>query len=153
MIRRPPRSTLSLHDALPISPTFKSFTLLVACPFRNFCRSAPVRHRRDRKLKSRTPTVSRNARCSAGGSPRSEEHTSELQSRSDLVCRLLLEKKKKNRRRIDICSNSPHVNLLRCDRNSHAVLHTYIRIPTDQSAIYAKRLCQPFALHTCAQQD
>src|SRR5207249_5811009 len=30
-----------------------------------------------------------------GGSPRSEEHTSELQSRFDLVCRLLLEKKKK----------------------------------------------------------
>src|SRR2546421_3435736 len=30
----------------------------------------------------------------AGGDPRSEEHTSELQSRSDLVCRLLLEKKK-----------------------------------------------------------
>src|SRR2546421_2220871 len=33
----------------------------------------------------------------AGGQYRSEEHTSELQSRSDLVCRLLLEKKKKNK--------------------------------------------------------
>src|SRR2546428_1955678 len=33
----------------------------------------------------------------AGGSARSEEHTSELQSRSDLVCRLLLEKKKKKK--------------------------------------------------------
>src|SRR6478672_11226861 len=38
---------------------------------------------------------SANARVRAGAS-RSEEHTSELQSRSDLVCRLLLEKKKKN---------------------------------------------------------
>src|SRR2546421_3209096 len=34
--------------------------------------------------------------ASAVAAPRSEEHTSELQSRSDLVCRLLLEKKKKN---------------------------------------------------------
>src|SRR5437667_7443431 len=34
--------------------------------------------------------------CTASSSPRSEEHTSELQSHHDLVCRLLLEKKKKN---------------------------------------------------------
>src|SRR5690606_41771919 len=34
-------------------------------------------------------------RCTAGDAPRSEEHTSELQSRENLVCRLLLEKKKK----------------------------------------------------------
>src|SRR5438874_4439830 len=33
-------------------------------------------------------------RCTSGATPRSEEHTSELQSRRDLVCRLLLEKKK-----------------------------------------------------------
>src|SRR5215471_21222418 len=56
--------TLSLHDALPISP--------------------PHRWRSDRK----SPAHPRSAR--------SEEHTSELQSRRDLVCRLLLEKKKKN---------------------------------------------------------
>src|SRR2546427_9621522 len=36
-----------------------------------------------------------------GGDLRSEEHTSELQSQSNLVCRLLLEKKKKNKRRRD----------------------------------------------------
>src|SRR5206468_11516626 len=35
--------------------------------------------------------------CGVRGNPRSEEHTSELQSRSDLVCRLLLEKKKKTK--------------------------------------------------------
>src|SRR5207249_10796511 len=71
--------TLSLHDALPISPR----------PFA--CRSAGC---------------ARGAPGSGGSSPRpcpgppgregrSEEHTSELQSRFDLVCRLLLEKKKK----------------------------------------------------------
>src|SRR5215204_7720843 len=68
MIRRPPRSTpLSLHDALPISY-----------------------EPRDRV---RQPTVELVGRL--GCPPRSEEHTSELQSHSDLVCRLLLEKKKK----------------------------------------------------------
>src|SRR6266496_6054615 len=36
--------------------------------------------------------------CGRHGSPRSEEHTSELQSRRDLVCRLLLEKKKKKQK-------------------------------------------------------
>src|SRR3989442_10266727 len=72
--------TLSLHDALPI--------------YRGFSRAR-------RKTRSR---ISRRPRCSAGidaWSPRggrthvrSEEHTSELQSRPHLVCRLLLEKKK-----------------------------------------------------------
>src|SRR5204863_9797201 len=57
-------STLSLHDALPISPGAG-------------CSCWPAR---------RTPK--------RAGSRRSEEHTSELQSRRDLVCRLLLEKKK-----------------------------------------------------------
>src|SRR5436190_3190024 len=62
--------TLSLHDALPIS--------------RRAASASPGR--------SRNPSSS-GPRCS---SARSEEHTSELQSHSDLVCRLLLEKKKKN---------------------------------------------------------
>src|SRR2546430_10446515 len=64
--------TLSLHDALPIS----------------------VRHPRHRRARP-----GRQFRVgSAGLSPRSEEHTSELQSQSNLVCRLLLEKKKTNYR-------------------------------------------------------
>src|SRR5206468_10619734 len=60
--------TLSLHDALPIY----------------------VRHRKDYATEwaCRSP-------CGGWARSRSEEHTSELQSRSDLVCRLLLEKKKK----------------------------------------------------------
>src|SRR2546430_11491813 len=71
MIRRPPRSTLfPLHDALPISRSRRS-----ACPSARR-RSAPI--------------------CIVPGihAQRSEEHTSELQSQSNLVCRLLLEKKK-----------------------------------------------------------
>src|SRR5258708_38485897 len=63
--------TLSLHDALPISATF-NYTVSVA-------QSAAIG--------SRTATLTVNAR--------SEEHTSELQSPDHLVCRLLLEKKKK----------------------------------------------------------
>src|SRR2546429_7438707 len=79
--------TLSLHDALPIS----------GGSTRSTCRSplgAPFR--------SISPTgrpVSIEA--SSAGLPRSEEHTSELQSRLHLVCRLLLEKKKKRRHKKD----------------------------------------------------
>src|SRR5437868_9632561 len=77
MIPRPPRSTLFPYTTLFRSP---------AC-----CRKSSSRRWR------LTPRTVRAARphviaCSA----RSEEHTSELQSRFDLVCRLLLEKKKKN---------------------------------------------------------
>src|SRR5207249_9876468 len=63
--------TLSLHDALPI----------LGMSMRTPTTRSPARTR------SRTVTPR---------SSRSEEHTSELQSRFDLVCRLLLEKKKKN---------------------------------------------------------
>src|SRR5438105_7282988 len=62
--------TLPLHDALPISGSRRP-------------RPSPGRPRRTRPSPSRAWA-------------RSEEHTSELQSRVDLVCRLLLEKKKKN---------------------------------------------------------
>src|SRR2546427_6619527 len=72
--------TLSLHDALPISPSRKAT-------------------KRPRSRSSNSPTTSDPSvpdtsvrRCQ---SSRSEEHTSELQSQSNLVCRLLLEKKKK----------------------------------------------------------
>src|SRR5688572_33117142 len=68
--------TLSLHDALPIL----------------------------RRRWRRNPTACRcsastalESRCAGRGISRSEEHTSELQSQSNLVCRLLLEKKKKKK--------------------------------------------------------
>src|SRR5687768_18525594 len=80
------RYTLSLHDALPI------------CSADGGCRhyeSTAVgeeRERSDRAARSRSPPFRETAR----GGRRSEEHTSELQSRLHLVCRLLPEKKKIN---------------------------------------------------------
>src|SRR5204863_7857937 len=72
--------TLSLHDALPISWS--------RAPSRCFSSTtSPAAN------STRTPR-----RRSSPAWPRSEEHTSELQSRRDLVCRLLLEKKKKHRK-------------------------------------------------------
>src|SRR3712207_8136610 len=74
---------LSLHDALPIFCRFgSSFELM---------RSEPVGYSAD-TLRQALAYVRRSA--DMGG--RSEEHTSELQSRQYLVCRLLLEKKKKH---------------------------------------------------------
>src|SRR5207249_10631151 len=66
--------TLSLHDALPIWTGIRQPAGWTACASPG---AATARHRRARG--------------------RSEEHTSELQSRFDLVCRLLLEKKKKKK--------------------------------------------------------
>src|SRR5205809_4054701 len=102
MLFRPPRSTLF--------------------PYTTLFRSRPASHARPRSTGERcvTPaTRSANAaasasrRCSAGSRPRpalprsssealirSEEHTSELQSRLHLVCRLLLEKKNKQKKHI-----------------------------------------------------
>src|SRR2546428_9366908 len=80
IIRRPPRSTLfPSTPALPIS-----IIAATASP-----RETSATHGSARRPSSRTRTAVALARSS-----RSEEHTSELQSRSDLVCRLLLEKKK-----------------------------------------------------------
>src|SRR2546422_8157848 len=86
MIRRPPRSTL-----FPYTTLFRSVDT----------RAAPVRSRRRRAFFScprrRQSQGSRFETHETNHGPhRSEEHTSELQSRLHLVCRLLLEKKKKN---------------------------------------------------------
>src|SRR2546421_8658800 len=90
MIRRPPRSTL-----FPYTTLFRSLELPAV---------GRVRHRGIDLDPSDAP-VGRNPKLhdvgatrNGAGHPRSEEHTSELQSRSDLVCRLLLEKKKKTKR-------------------------------------------------------
>src|SRR3712207_8244958 len=76
--------TLSLHDALPISPRGPAARATRA-------RRAGCRQRRG--ARTSRPGRRRSARP---WSCRSEEHTSELQSRQYLVCRLLLEKKKKH---------------------------------------------------------
>src|SRR5688572_31629988 len=79
--------TLSLHDALPISAPARR---RAAARLRRACEAAWVPRKRSRRL--------------GGGErhalyePRSEEHTSELQSQSNLVCRLLLEKKKNKKK-------------------------------------------------------
>src|SRR2546421_1351502 len=81
MIRRPPRSTLFPYTTLFRSP------LAAAAGLDHRARG---RGRAARRLLGvRAPAPRRSQ------ARRSEEHTSELQSRSDLVCRLLLEKKKK----------------------------------------------------------
>src|SRR2546430_10697259 len=93
MIRRPPRSTLFPYTTLfrsaspprvPLSPRARRSPEL---QFRNaLSASSPPRQRHSRH---------QNRSWLAVGLPnRSEEHTSELQSQSNLVCRLLLEKKK-----------------------------------------------------------
>src|SRR5437764_2398021 len=79
--------TLSLHDALPISRRLAPGPEQHRCP-----RLRAARQRLSRRARSAPP--SRAAPRAAAGR-RSEEHTSELQSPMYLVCRLLLEKKKK----------------------------------------------------------
>src|SRR5438874_10583571 len=76
MIRRPPRSAL-----FPYTTLFRS---------KVSCRGGACHRLRDSFL-----PIDEFVSAADGLVPRSEEHTSELQSRRDLVCRLLLEKKKK----------------------------------------------------------
>src|SRR5256712_2206325 len=85
MIRRPPRSTL-----FPYTTLFRS-------------------HRPPATLNENVLGVYALARASRSAARgRSEEHTSELQSRSDIVCRLLLEKKKKKAMTHAASSDHPH---------------------------------------------
>src|SRR2546421_4747763 len=95
MIRRPPRSTLFPYTTLFRSPFCAGIRLLTVGPG---CPSQATRATYRRTLdtyRARHPRLRPSAKRPQ--SPRSEEHTSELQSRSDLVCRLLLEKKKKKK--------------------------------------------------------
>src|SRR2546430_6552847 len=87
MIRRPPRSTLFPYTTLFRSPAARRRTA----------------HRRP-------GPHGRLPQHGADHDVRSEEHTSELQSQSNLVCRLLLEKKKKNRNNTG--ANTPHTRIL-----------------------------------------
>src|SRR2546428_8194815 len=88
MIRRPPRSTLFPYTTLFRSPP-------AAAP--RLGRGPALQVIPPVLGDLRTFEVCGNLTCSTSAfKTRSEEHTSELQSRSDLVCRLLLEKKKEN---------------------------------------------------------
>src|SRR5438874_10677496 len=90
MIRRPPRSTLFPYTTLFRSPVGYVYGQWV----------------------QRLPDAAGEAAYTAEVFPpivsRSEEHTSELQSRRDLVCRLLLEKKKKNKTLAERSHHPPH---------------------------------------------
>src|SRR2546430_8256658 len=102
MIRRPPRSTLFPYTTLFRSSTVNGFVETKRnCPGAMLSSRVPL----SRELLGHSaPTTERI--CAAGrwtkservsgGVARSEEHTSELQSQSNLVCRLLLEKKKQH---------------------------------------------------------
>src|SRR2546430_7503862 len=96
MIRRPPRSTLFPYTTLFRSRKFRmNGTLTYPNPFgsglRRICsNAAPL------SVSCASATVVSNPAIK-NVSFRSEEHTSELQSQSNLVCRLLLEKKKKKK--------------------------------------------------------
>src|SRR5690348_18020314 len=91
MIRRPPRSTL-----FPYTTLFRSGARGAGAE----AATAPARTRHaDRRARRPRPRRARAARGRAAARGRSEEHTSELQSPVHLVCRLLLEKKKTNKRR------------------------------------------------------
>src|SRR5688572_32564864 len=98
MIRRPPRSTL-----FPYTTLFRSTDPLPVCPW---CAQTVGPH---------TDTSGGCAECRGtalgfdAAFRRSEEHTSELQSQSNLVCRLLLEKKKEPSRLYHV--PDPHVFL------------------------------------------
>src|SRR3712207_6927550 len=93
MIRRPPRSTL-----FPYTTLFRSAPLVVPNPLGQ--RGDGLNHIFEGLRKFRGQPIGNllvETLCRALGKPgpeRSEEHTSELQSRQYLVCRLLLEKKK-----------------------------------------------------------
>src|SRR2546430_4657235 len=83
MIRRPPRSTL-----FPYTTLFRSH--LLGRRAHLLCGGRDFRGHRRRLVRRRADRADQAAR--------SEEHTSELQSQSNLVCRLLLEKKKKKKK-------------------------------------------------------
>src|SRR2546430_5359169 len=96
MIRRPPRSTLFPYTTLFRSTARRrcfSVTLLPAYPV-----SAPEAPMTRWQGTTNGSGFQRSACATARVAERSEEHTSELQSQSNLVCRLLLEKKKKKKK-------------------------------------------------------
>src|SRR2546427_5742712 len=96
MIRRPPRSTL-----FPYTTLFRSHS-----PGAARTNGACARRSWTWRRQGAVARIVRAAKRHSGESPRflvrSEEHTSELQSQSNLVCRLLLEKKKKKKEQDDV---------------------------------------------------
>src|SRR3712207_6940008 len=95
MIRRPPRSTLFPYTTLFRSQSRAGDRTHVTCVFRRA--GSAVQEARPSPARERAGVAEVQLEIEGGNPPgqrRSEEHTSELQSRQYLVCRLLLEKKK-----------------------------------------------------------
>src|SRR5688572_32508129 len=100
MIRRPPRSTLFPYTTLFRSPKQEGVVL-------KYLQEVPIlQHPEQNKA-----GISRSALLAEDISERSEEHTSELQSQSNLVCRLLLEKKNRKKNINQISAIVGNVNL------------------------------------------
>src|SRR5437660_8852058 len=99
MIRRPPRSTLFPYTTLFRSrdPALEQLGIRSSLELAAALRPVTDEHRLAACRAVRRPEA-------PAGEGRSEEHTSELQSRGHLVCRLLLEKKKKNERKLSSAS-------------------------------------------------
>src|SRR2546426_5178625 len=87
MIRRPPRSTL-----FPYTTLFRSIDVLPVCPTYAGDEFIRIKHQLSVWTSAVAPTTNEGVFRQIRN--RSEEHTSELQSPCNLVCRLLLEKKK-----------------------------------------------------------
>src|SRR5258707_10168647 len=94
MIRRPPRSTLFPYTTLFRSGQWLRQGALKRGPYKkaSYLRESSLSSRAERLGSGRIVV----GEVQSKPAPRSEEHTSELQSRQYLVCRLLLEKKKKH---------------------------------------------------------
>src|SRR5256885_1875139 len=96
MIRRPPRSTL-----FPYTTLFRS---------QQVRRHPPLLGEHNAEIMAELVAIDGALSAVSESHARSEEHTSELQSPCNLVCRLLLEKKKKNRYNYS-CSSAPMLTL------------------------------------------
>src|SRR2546430_6074190 len=91
MIRRPPRSTLFPYTTLFRSRSHGTPQATIA----DVAKTLGVAYVLDGSVRKSGTSLRVDARLIRADSGRSEEHTSELQSQSNLVCRLLLEKKKR----------------------------------------------------------
>src|SRR3989454_2042502 len=92
MIRRPPRSTL-----FPYTTLFRSVPLSARGRLRGGELRAGLQIEHAVEHRAKAPVLDQGGRALENSVRRSEEHTSELQSPCNLVCRLLLEKKKNER--------------------------------------------------------
>src|SRR2546429_2611994 len=145
MIRRPPRSTL-----FPYTTLFRSAFL--RRPLRRMRQRSPATTRTCVSIPMGLATSAMRVlpnvgvRCRPAPQSRSEEHTSELQSRLHLVCRLLLEKKKKT-------SQSHSCSSSYCDHHSdHHGRHTHYPTRVETSHSSAPLTCNNTPWHTTDEE-